>query len=117
MHARLDHGGVKLLTRTGLDWTLKYPAVSGAFAPLHADPAYLDGELCGVRPDGTTSFAIVQNASESGNAALLVFYLFDLLYLDGKSLLTRPLIERKRQLQTLDRVPPIACTTATSDHQ
>jgi bifunctional non-homologous end joining protein LigD len=101
MHARLDHGRVKLLTRTGLDWTLKYPAISGAFATLHADTAYLDGELCGVRPDGTTSFAIIQNASDGGNSASLVFYLFDLLYLDGKSLLALPLIERKRQLQTL----------------
>jgi DNA ligase D-like protein (predicted ligase) len=101
MHARLDHGRIKLLTRTGLDWTLKYGAVSGAFATLHADTAYLDGELCGVRPDGTTSFAIIQNASDGANAASLVFYLFDLLYLDGKSLLARPLIERKRQLQTL----------------
>ena len=98
---RLDHGRVKLLTRTGLDWTLKYPAVSGAFATLHADTAYLDGELCGVRPDGTTSFSIIQNVSDGGNAASLVFYLFDLLYLDGKSLLARPLIERKRHLQKL----------------
>src|SRR5580704_13640609 len=92
MHARLDHGRVRLLTRTGLDWTLKYPAVSGAFATLHADTAYLDGELCGVRPDGTTSFAIIQNASDGGNAASLVFYLFDLLYVDGRSMLARPLI-------------------------
>jgi ATP-dependent DNA ligase len=101
MHARLDHGRVRLLTRTGLDWTLKYPAISGAFATLHADTAYLDGELCGVRPDGTTSFAIIQNASDGGNAASLVFYLFDLLYLDGKSLLAVPLTQRKRRLQTL----------------
>jgi hypothetical protein len=89
MHARLDHGRLKLLTRTGLDWTLKYPAVSGAFATLHADTAYLDGELCGMRPGGTTSFAIIQNASDGGNAASLVFYLFDLLYLDRKPILTR----------------------------
>jgi ATP-dependent DNA ligase len=101
MHARLDHSRVKLLTRPGLDWTLKYPAVSGAFATLHANTAYLDGELCGVRPDSTTSFAIIQNASDGGNAASLVFYLFDLLYLDGKSLLALPLIQRKRRLQTL----------------
>jgi DNA ligase D-like protein (predicted ligase) len=101
MHARLDHGRVKLLTRAGLDWTLKYPTISGAFATLHADTAYLDGELCGVRPDGTTSFSIIQNASDGGNAASLVFYLFDLLYLDGRSLLGSPLIERKRKLQKL----------------
>jgi hypothetical protein len=40
--------------------------------------AYLDGELCGVRPDGTTSFSMIQAASDSGNADTLVFFLFDL---------------------------------------
>ena len=53
MHARLDHGAVRLLTRTGLDWTHKYPAIAAAVASLPAGQAYLDGELCGVRPDGT----------------------------------------------------------------
>jgi ATP dependent DNA ligase domain len=82
MHARLDHGTVKLPTRTGLDWTHKYPAIAKAVAAFDARQAYLDGELCGVGPDGTTSFKIVQLASDSGNAAALVFFLFDLLYLD-----------------------------------
>ena len=44
----LDHGAVKLLTRTGLDWTRKYPAIARAMAALDARQAYLDGELCGV---------------------------------------------------------------------
>jgi ATP-dependent DNA ligase len=81
--ARLDHGAVKLLTRTGLDSTHKYPAIAKAVAALDARQAYLDGELCGVGPDGITSFNIVQLASDRGNAAALVFFLFDLLYLDG----------------------------------
>ena len=72
MHARLDRGAVKLLTRTGLDWTRKYPAIATAVAALDARDAYLDGELCGVGPDGVTSFNIVQLASDSGNAAALV---------------------------------------------
>jgi bifunctional non-homologous end joining protein LigD len=46
-------------------------------------------------------FNIVQLASDSGNAAALVFFLFDLLYLDGEDLRTRPLIERKERLHTL----------------
>jgi bifunctional non-homologous end joining protein LigD len=50
MHARLDRGVVRLLTRTGLDWTHKYPAIAAAVASLPARHAYLDGELCGVRP-------------------------------------------------------------------
>jgi len=49
MHARLDRGVVCLLTRTGLDWTSKYPAIAAAVAKLPARQAYLDGELCGVR--------------------------------------------------------------------
>jgi ATP dependent DNA ligase domain len=56
MHARLDGGAVRLLTRTGLDWTHKYSGIAAAVASLPARQAYLDGELCGVRPDGTTSF-------------------------------------------------------------
>jgi DNA ligase D-like protein (predicted ligase) len=101
MHARLDRGAVKLLTRTGLDWTHKYPAIAKAVASLDAGQAYLDGELCGIGPDGITRFNIVQLASDSGNAAALVFFLFDLLYLDGEDLRPRPLIERKDRLSTL----------------
>src|SRR5438132_8021710 len=81
MHARLDRGAVRLLTRTGLDWTHKYPPIAAAVTSLPARQAYFDGELCGVRPDGTTSLSMIQNASDTGNAAGLVFFLFDLLYL------------------------------------
>jgi DNA ligase D-like protein (predicted ligase) len=101
MHARLDRGAVKLLTRTGLDWTHKYPAIAKAVAGLDASQAYLDGELCGVGPDGITAFNIVQLASDSGNAAALVFFLFDLLHLDGEDLRESQLIKRKQRLQAL----------------
>jgi bifunctional non-homologous end joining protein LigD len=40
MMARLDGGAVKLLTRTGLDWTHKYPAIAKAMAALDAHQAY-----------------------------------------------------------------------------
>src|SRR2546423_14707874 len=63
MHARLDRGRVRLLTRTGLDWTHKYPAIAEAASSLGARQAYLDGELCGVGPDGITSFSMIQLAS------------------------------------------------------
>jgi ATP-dependent DNA ligase len=57
MHARLDHGRVRLLTRTGFDWTPKYLAVSGVFADSHADVRSWTAIYREVRPDGTTSFA------------------------------------------------------------
>jgi bifunctional non-homologous end joining protein LigD len=79
MHARLDRGTVRLLTRTGLDWTHKYPAIASAVSSLPARQAYLDGELCGVRPDGITSFGIIQAASDTGNTGRLAFFIFDLI--------------------------------------
>jgi ATP-dependent DNA ligase len=48
MHARLDRGRAQLLTRTGLDWTHKYPSLAAAVSVLPAKQAYLDGELCGI---------------------------------------------------------------------
>jgi DNA ligase D-like protein (predicted ligase) len=101
MHARLDRGAVRLLTRTGLDWTHKYPVITSALTSLSARQAYLDGELCGIRPDGTTSFSLIQTASDSGNAKSLVFFLFDLLHLDGEATGARPLNERKERLRAL----------------
>jgi ATP-dependent DNA ligase len=115
MHARLDGGAVKLLTRTGLDWTHKYPPIAAAVASLGARRVYLDGELCGVFPDGITSFSMIQAASEAGNAAGLVYFIFDLLHLDGDDVAARPLIERKARLATvLSGVAPATRARPTS---
>src|SRR6516164_8924001 len=115
MHARLDRGRVTLLTRTGLDWTHKYPAIAAAVPSLPARQAYLDGELCGVGPDGVTSFSMIQLASDAGNAAGLVFFLFDLLRLDGDDVAARPLIERKARLVEL--LSDVRSPLQYSDHQ
>jgi ATP-dependent DNA ligase len=68
MSARIENGAIQLLTRAGLDWTAKYPATAAAIAKVKVKSAYRDGELCGVRPDGVTSFEIMQHASERGEA-------------------------------------------------
>jgi bifunctional non-homologous end joining protein LigD len=115
VHARLDRGEARLPTRNGLNRATKYPQMAAAVAALPARQAYLDGELCGVRADGITSFSMIQLASDAGNAAGLVFFLFDLLHLDGKNLTERPLIDRKEQLAGL-----LASTGSPlhySDHQ
>lgn len=115
MHARLDRGSVRLLTRTALDWTHKYPAIASVVASLPARQAYLDGELCGVRPDGTTSFSLIQNASDTGHTDALVFFLFDLLHLDGDAVSLRPVEERKERLRAL--VSQASLALRYSDHQ
>jgi DNA ligase D-like protein (predicted ligase) len=101
LHARIDRGEVRLLTRTGLDWTHRYQATAEALRGLPAGRAYLDGELCAVRPDGTTSFSAMQAATDSGSSGDLVFFLFDLLHFDGADTRQLPLVDRKMRLQAL----------------
>jgi bifunctional non-homologous end joining protein LigD len=100
MHARFDAGSVQILTRRGNNWTDKYPAIAKAIAGLPARNAYLDGELCGLLPDGRTSFNLIQNVTDTGEGSL-VFFLFDLLHLSGEDLTALPLVERKSRLKSL----------------
>ena len=101
MSARIERGRAQLLTRTGLDWSDKYPSVVAALAKVRAKAAYLDGELCGVGDDGLPSFSQTQAASDGSHAVRLVYYVFDLLHLDGKDTASLPLIERKARLKPL----------------
>jgi len=99
--ARIDHGRAQLLTRTGLEWTGKYPSASAALANVQAKTAYLDGELCGVDESGLPSFANTQAATDGERDLRLVYYAFDLLHLDGQDVSAFPLIERKALLEPL----------------
>src|SRR5437016_11905877 len=85
MHARLDAGRVKIITRRGNYWTQMYPGIAKAIAGLQAQNAYLDGELCGMLPDGRTALNLIQNATDTGEGSL-AFFLFDLLFLDGEDI-------------------------------
>jgi bifunctional non-homologous end joining protein LigD len=105
MHARLDTGRTQILTRRGNDWTEKYPEIAKAIAQLPARSGYLDGELCGVLPDGRTAFNLIQNATDTGQGSL-VFFLFDLLHLDGENLTALPLVDRKTRLASLLKDAP-----------
>jgi DNA ligase D-like protein (predicted ligase) len=114
MHARLDEGRVQILTRRGNDWTETYQTIAKAIAGLPAQNAYLDGELCGVLPDGRTAFNLIQNATDTGEGSL-VFFLFDLLFLDGENLMALPLVERKARLASLLKGAPDSLRY--TDHQ
>jgi DNA ligase D-like protein (predicted ligase) len=99
--ARIDNGRVQLLTRTGLDWTAKYPSAVAALANVKVKTAYIDGELCGIDEKGLPSFAHTQAATDGESGARLVYYAFDLLHLDGRDVSKLPLIERKALLAPL----------------
>jgi bifunctional non-homologous end joining protein LigD len=100
--ASLDHGKVRLLTRNGNDWTDRLPAVAKAVGQLYVDSAMLDGELVALDKDGISSFPMLQAALSNGHDHTLVYYLFDLLHLDGWDLRNCALRDRKDRLRGLD---------------
>ena len=90
-----SRSALPLLTRTDLDWTSKSPAIADAATALPLGSAYTDGESCGVRADGITSFSLIQNASDTRNGEALVIFQFDRLHVDGEDPSALPLVERK----------------------
>lgn len=97
---RIDGGKVSLLSRNGKDWTAAFPEIARAAAALEVKSALLDGEVCVMLPDGRTSFQALQNLA-GADRARLVYFVFDLLYLDGLTLTQEPLDDRKAALRTI----------------
>jgi bifunctional non-homologous end joining protein LigD len=94
----LDHGKVRVMTRSGLDWTDRLPAVARAIEGLRAEAALVDGELVALDKSGASSFPALQAALSAGRDATLHLSLFDLLYLDDWDLRACRLLDRKRVL-------------------
>ena len=101
--AAIDQGQVRLLTRSGLDWSDRLPAMRAAIAALGLHTAMLDGELVALRADGVSSFPALQAALKAGRDAVLTYYGFDLLHLDGWDLRPCALLDRKRVLASAAR--------------
>ena len=93
---------VRLISRNGNDWTHTFPSIAQAARKLPTGDALIDGEVAMLLPDGRTSFAALQKAA-AGNAphASLVYFVFDLLRLDGERLDRLPLEKRKARLRAL----------------
>jgi len=110
---RIRAGKVTLISRNGKDWTAAFPEIAAAAAALPTKDALIDGEVAIVLPDGRTSFQMLQNASASAEASAfakapadktggtLIYFVFDLLRLDGESLARTPLLDRKARLRAL----------------
>lgn len=102
LQARIEAGRVKLFTRRGLDWTQKFgKAVTGALADLPLGTAVIDGELVVEAGSGASDFSALQADLSEGRDDRFVFYVFDLLYLDGYDLQRVPLNRRKALLNQL----------------
>lgn len=99
--ARIDHEDVKLFTRNGHDWTHKLPEQAKALAGLGLESAWLDGEMVVADEQGIPDFQALQNAFEAHRSASILYYLFDLPYLNGVDLREVPVEERRAALATV----------------
>ena len=100
MIGHLKDSQVHFWSRNGKDWTEKFPNVAKAVSALSVKSAIVDGEIIAVDSRGRASFQKLQQSIKTGDSAFL-YQIFDLIYLDGYSLITTPLIERKLLLEQL----------------
>ena len=98
---RIESGRAWMRTRTGLDWTERFRPIADAAARLPVGGAILDGEIVALEPSGVPSFALLQETLKTGPLDTLVYYVFDLLFLEGRDLRGVPLEQRKSMLQAL----------------
>jgi bifunctional non-homologous end joining protein LigD len=99
--AHLRNGRPAIYTRRAYDWTLRFRTIADALAALPANDLILDGEA--VVPDsrGIPDFGLLHADLAAGRQDRLLYYAFDLLYLDGFDLRGVRLAERKRLLAEL----------------
>ncbi len=106
LQARIDGKKISLHTRTGLDWTHKFTSVQQALTALPVQTALIDGELVVENDKGASSFEDLQDALKQNRQSRFVFYVFDLLYVDGYDLRAATLEVRKKTLKSLTQKLP-----------
>ena len=106
LNAYIRSGRIKLLTRSGLDWTARFGKdLVAAFAGLKLKEAIIDGEVVVEGVGSVPNFSALQDALATGRTDKLVFYAFDLLYLDRYDLRSSPLVARKAALEAIIIAP------------
>jgi bifunctional non-homologous end joining protein LigD len=97
----VERGEARVLTRSGHDWTDRYPFIGRAAASLCCKSAILDGEAVVQDDNGASDFEALGSALRQRPHSIILYYAFDLLHLDGKDLPQQTLIERRASLKTL----------------
>jgi bifunctional non-homologous end joining protein LigD len=97
--AYIEPDSVRLLTRNQNDVSGRFSELTALGSSLGRRDVILDGEVVAFDEQGRTSFQLLQQQVKSGVA--VVYMLFDVLWLDGQSLMPRPYLERREQLDKL----------------
>lgn len=98
--AEIKDKKVLLKTRSGLDWSDRYPSIEKELKKLKIQEAILDGEVVALDEQGHSSFAALQESLKKETDGL-IYYVFDLLYLNGQDLRKESLEIRKQVLKKL----------------
>jgi len=96
-----DRDKVSLLSRNQNDLSARFPEIADAIKNLPADECVIDGEVVALDEEGRSSFQLLQAREMEGRRSPVYFYAFDLLQLEGKSLVSLPLEARKNVLEKL----------------
>jgi bifunctional non-homologous end joining protein LigD len=115
IEARKAGDEVTLFSRSGLDWTVRFPAIAKAVLTLPCTSALIDGEAAYVLPSGVTDFKSLQEHIDKPDPAIR-YFAFDLLSLDGKDLRKEPLEDRKERLRKLMAAKGVSDFLIYSDH-
>ncbi|MFG1283460.1 DNA ligase D [Xanthobacter autotrophicus] len=100
IEARIEGGKVRLLTRTGLNWTDRFgPDLVAALSRLPVSDALIDGEIVVEGGNGASDFSALQADLSEGRADRFTYFAFDLLHLNGNDLRGVPLLARKELLE------------------
>src|SRR5687768_3299387 len=101
MLCRIANGRCRIWSRNGKEWTAAFPGIAEAVAKLPVKDAWIDGEIVMQDANGATSFQALQNALSANAEHTLVYFVFDLMHVDGFDVRGLPLVERKRLLEPL----------------
>jgi DNA ligase D-like protein (predicted polymerase)/DNA ligase D-like protein (predicted ligase)/DNA ligase D-like protein (predicted 3'-phosphoesterase) len=93
-----DHGALELRSRSGRDVTAEFPQLGSLAADLAEHHVVLDGEIVALDDSGVPSFGAMQNRAAGAN---IEFWAFDVLSLDGRSLLRAKYSDRRKVLEML----------------
>jgi bifunctional non-homologous end joining protein LigD len=121
--ARIENGSVAMYSRNDKDWTAHYRVLAEELAKLPCENAMLDGEVVAQLPDGTASFQGLVDlvgrdgrGTRKGGQGRLLYYVFDLIYLNGYELLGVRIEDRKALLRRLLAGQPEDGRILFSDH-
>ncbi|MEJ6850708.1 non-homologous end-joining DNA ligase [Sinorhizobium fredii] len=101
----VEPGRVRVITRGGYDWTDRFASIATEARQLGHDTLILDGEAVVLDDKGRSDFGLLQRAlgrkPSLHDPREILFFAFDLLYLDGRDLRRLPLRERRRLLESI----------------